>query len=128
MCAVETIALFTQLSSAGLKTKVKMALGCCLFSDLSFLEKNFSHCKVKRYFSQLFTPKATLNLQVEHFNIADRVGSQLHLLNFITFCSAVVTYRQTHSLDLVDPAIRTLINSCDHDSQPRTECKSLYCS
>lgn len=39
MCAVETIALFTCLSLAGLKMRVKTALGHCLFSDLPFLEK-----------------------------------------------------------------------------------------
>lgn len=126
MCAVETITLFTCLSSAGLKMRAKIALGRCLFSDLSFLEKNFFRWQLKRFFSQLFTPKAILNLQVKHSNTRDGFCSQLHLLNSIIFHSALITYRQTHSLDLVDPAIRTLINSCDHDSWPRTECKSLY--
>lgn len=121
MCAFETVALLTCLSSAGLKMRVEMVLGHCLI-----LERNFFHLQVKRYFSQPFTPKAILNLQVKHFNISDSFCSQLHLLHFIIFCSALITYRQTHSLDLVDPAIRTLINSCDHDPWPRTESKSLY--
>lgn len=126
MCAVETTTLCTCLSSAGLKMRVKTVLGHCLFSDLSFSETHFFHRQVKRYFSQLFTPKAILHLQVKHSDTRGSFCSQLHLLNSIIFRSALITYRQTHSLDLVDPAIRTLINSCDHDSWPRTERKSLY--
>lgn len=86
MCAVETIALLTCLSLAGLKMRVEMMLGHCLI-----LERNFLHLQVKRYFSQPFTPKAILNLQVKHFNTSD------------SFCSLMLGYTCCISLSSVQP-------------------------
>lgn len=92
-------------------------MGRCLFSDLSFLEKNFFHWQGKKIFSWLFTPKEIVNVHIKHLNTTGSFCSHLHPLNLIISCSALITYRQTPSLDLADPAVRTLINSCDHDAE-----------
>lgn len=126
MHVVETILFIHILEFSKLWIYCEDGAGALLIFRPVISAENFPSLTSKKVFFQLLTPKAIWNLKVKHSNTTDGFCSQLHLMNSIIFCSALITYIQTHSLDLADPAIRTLINSCNHDSWPITECKSLY--